>query len=99
MYALASVKARINEMSLRDGFEQREDIIKRLLALQDKQIDGNIEFTFEYDIPQNAGEIIKDITTLRKNNLISIETALSRSPYIYDVQSEMGKLQSEKDSN
>ncbi|WP_136479288.1 phage portal protein [Acetivibrio thermocellus] len=95
MYSLASVKARLNEDALVDGFIQRWDKIRKLLALQGIQITGDISCTFEYDIPLNAAETISNITTLKQNGLISLETALSRTPYIYDVATEMQKIKSD----
>lgn len=95
MYSLASVKARLNEDALVDGFIQRWNKIKKLLALKGIQITGDISCTFEYDIPLNAKEIIENITALKQNNLISLETALSRTPYIYDVSTEMQKIKSD----
>jgi len=95
MYSLASVKARLNEDSLLDGFIQRWDKIRKLLALQGIQVSGNISCTFEYDIPLNATETINNITQLKQNGLISLETALSRTPYIYDVATEMQKIKSD----
>lgn len=95
MYSLASVKARLNEDSLLDGFIQRWDKIRKLLSLKGINVTGSINCTFEYDIPQNAKEIIDNITTLKQNGLISLETALSRTPYIYDVSTEMQKIKSD----
>ena len=95
MYSLASVKARLNEDALVDGFIQRWDKIRKLLALQGIQASGDISCTFEYDIPLNAVEVINNITTLKQNGLISLETALSRTPYIYDVATEMQKIKND----
>jgi SPP1 family phage portal protein len=95
MYSLASVKARLNEDALVDGFMQRWDRIKKLLALKGINVTGSINCTFEYDIPLNAKETIENITALKQNGLISLETALSRTPYIYDVSTEMQKIKSD----
>jgi len=95
MYSLASVKARLNEDALLDGFIQRWDRIKKLLQLKGIQVSGDISCTFEYDIPQNAKETIENITALKQNGLISLETALSRTPYIYDVSTEIQKIKSD----
>jgi SPP1 family phage portal protein len=95
MYSLASVKARLNEDSLLDGFIQRWDKIRKLLQLKGIEITGDISCTFEYDIPLNATETISNITALKQNGLISLETALSRTPYIYDVATEMQKIKSD----
>jgi len=95
MYSLASVKARLNEDALLDGFIQRWDKIKKLLSLKGINVTGSINCTFEYDIPLNAKETIENITTLKQNGLISLETALSRTPYIYDVSTEMQKIKND----
>lgn len=95
MYSLASVKARLNEDALVDGFIQRWDKIKKLLQLKGIQVLGDISCTFEYDIPQNAKETIENITTLKQNGLISLETSLTQIPYVYDVATEMQKIKSE----
>ncbi len=92
MYSLANIKARLNEDSLLDGFIQRWDKIKKLLALKGIQVSGDISCTFEYDIPLNATEVINNITTLKQNGLISLATALSKIPYVYDVATEMQKI-------
>lgn len=95
MYSLSSVRARLNEDALLDGFIQRWDKIKKLLSLKGIQVSGDISCTFEYDIPQNAAETINNITQLKQNGLISLETALSRTPYVYDVATEMKKIQND----
>jgi len=95
MYSLASVKARLNEDSLLDGFMQRWDRIRKLLQLKGIETTGDISCTFEYDIPLNATEMISNITALKQNGLISLETALSRTPYIYDVSTEMQKIKND----
>ncbi|HHV64488.1 MAG TPA: phage portal protein [Peptococcaceae bacterium] len=95
MYSLASVKARLNEDALLDGFIQRWGKIRKLLELKGIKVTGDISCTFEYDIPQNAKETIENITALKQNGLISLETALSRTPYIYDVSTEMQKIKSD----
>jgi SPP1 family phage portal protein len=95
MYSLASVKARLNEDALLDGFIQRWNKIRKLLALKGINVAGSINCTFEYDIPQNAKEIIENITALKQNGLISLETALSRTPYIYDVSTEIEKIKND----
>ena len=95
MYSLASVKARLNEDALLDGFIQRWEKIRKLLELKGIKVSGDISCTFEYDIPLNATEMINNITTLKQNGLISLETALSRTPYIYDVATEMQKIKND----
>jgi hypothetical protein len=65
------------------------------LALQGIETTGSISCTFEHNIPLDAAETISNITTLKQNGLISLETALSRTPYIYDVSTEMQKIKND----
>ncbi len=95
MYSLASVKARLNEDALVDGFIQRWDKIKKLLSLKGIKVSGDISCTLEYDVPLNSVEVINNITTLKQNGLISLTTALSKIPYVYDVATEMQKIKSD----
>ena len=95
-YSLATIKAKQNSECLLDGFEQRWDKIMKLLELQGVKVEGDVDCTFEFDIPENSAQIIEDIDNLREHGLISKETALSRIPYVYDVQSEMEKIKAEE---
>lgn len=92
-YSLATVKARANQDSMMDGFVIRWAQMKQLLQLQKVFVDDEIDCNFEYDIPFNSKQIIEDVTTLKEHDLISTETALSRIPYVYDVTSELEKLE------
>jgi hypothetical protein len=82
-----------------DGFIKRWNRIKKLLEFKNVSVLGDVSCTFEMSIPQNEKEIIENIKTLKEAGLISIETALSRTPYIYDVQTELTRLNSESIQN
>lgn len=96
LFYMATVKGSLNSQYLMDGFIQRWDKIKKLLEYKNVNVIGNIDCTFEMSIPQNEKEIIDNLKTLKDMNSISLETLLSRSPYIYDVQTELTRLKSEE---
>jgi SPP1 family phage portal protein len=96
LYALGSVKGALNANALKDGFIQRWERMKKLFELQGTTVNDDIDCSFEFDIPQNAKEIIDNLKTLREIGGISLPTLLSKSPYIYDVGQEMELLNKEK---
>lgn len=97
LFYMAEVKGIMNSMALKEGFIDRWDKIKKLLSLLNINVSGEIDCTFEMSIPENEKEIIENLKALREINSISLETLLSRSPYIYDVQTELTRLQAEGD--
>jgi SPP1 family phage portal protein len=99
LFYMATVKGSLNSQYLMDGFIKRWNRIKKLLEFKNVSVLGDVSCTFEMSIPQNEKEIIENIKTLKEAGLISIETALSRTPYIYDVQTELTRLNSESIQN
>ncbi|MBD8006417.1 phage portal protein [Bacillus norwichensis] len=100
LYSLADVKASINEQYMRDGIEQRHDVIRRLLGYQgvkftDEQWDS-LNMVFQYNTPSNNTEIISNLKELREMGGISLESLLEQSPYTTDIASELQRLGSEK---
>lgn len=98
LFSLAEIKGTINSQYLKEGFENRWSIIKKILQLKGINIDGEIDCSFEMAIPQNEKEIIDNLKTLREIGGISLETMLSKTPYIYDVQGELNKLKAESNN-
>lgn len=95
MYQLAGVKGRLNADAMKDGFIKRWDKMKKLLSLKGSNVDGEVDCVFTYDIPQSANDIVDNLVSLKGASLISTETALSQSPYTFDVQSELSRLKNE----
>lgn len=96
MYTLPILKGAINAGYMKDGFRQRWDKIKRLLQYKNITVDGNIDCVFDMAIPENEAEVINNVIKLRDAGLLSIDTALSQTPYVYDVKGEQEKINKEK---
>lgn len=99
LYSLAEIKGSLNANYLKQGFIERWEQIRRLLLLQDIQVNGEVDCTFEFAIPQNSTDIINDLKTLKEIGAISLPTLLANSPYIHDVSSELQNLQKENTQN
>lgn len=97
LYSLSMIKAAMFEQYLERGFNTRFEQIAKILKL--KGIDINvtgIDVIFEYNLPSNAKEVIENLKSLREINAISLQTILSRSPYIYDTTQELALLNDER---
>lgn len=95
LFNMAIAKATITSKHLYDGFDQRWKKIKRLLRYIDKDYKGYISCTFKFDIPSNDQLIVDSLVKLHEAGRISKETFLEQSPFIYDVSSELGRLDKE----
>lgn len=85
MYTLPIMKGVLKSKILKEGFMERWDKIKRLLRWFDISVEGNIDCSFEFAIPQNEQQIVADIIALKSNGLIDLDTALTQVPYVHDV--------------
>ena len=96
LYSLSMIKAAMYEQYLEKGFVQRFEQIAKILRLKGTNIDvSGIDVIFEYNLPSNAKEVIENLKSLREIEAISLQTLLSRSPYIYDTAQEMELLKAE----
>jgi hypothetical protein len=99
LFQLANIKASGNEQFIREGLEQRFNKIRKLLELQgitfsDDDYD-TLDIVFQYATPSNDKEIIENLKQLRGMGAISLDSLLSHSPYINDVQMELQKIDEE----
>lgn len=95
LYSLAQIKSAMNERFMRLGLEKRWGKIKGLLRVLDKDIaeDAYIDCQFNYNIPQNEGEIIDNLTkAVGKQPIMSIERAVEVNPYTVDVNGEISRI-------
>jgi len=93
LFSLADMKAALNARQLKQGMKQRFSVWAKLLGIDD---DIDVDVHFHFARPQNDAEIIENLEILRKLNMISLQTALERNPYVSDVSSELKRLQEEK---
>jgi SPP1 family phage portal protein len=96
LYSLSMIKAAMFEQYLKKGFNDRFEQIAKIQRLKGIELDiSDLEVIFEYNLPNNAKEIIDNLKALREINAISLQTLLSRSPYIYDTSQEMALIKKE----
>ena len=97
LYSMAQIKAQINSKYLIDGFRYRWKLMEKMLKLQNVVIDSrDVEVVFDMAIPSNDEEIINNLKTLNDMGAISLETLLSQSPYINDVEGEKARIENSK---
>lgn len=99
LFSLADIRAGLNEKYMREGIMQRFKKIEKLLSIKGITIDSDeVDVVFVYARPMNEKDIIENLKTLREMGSISLQTTLEQSPMVYDVASEMEKIEVEKDS-
>jgi len=97
LYSMAQIKAQINSKYLIDGFRYRWKLMQKMLKLQNIDIDArDVEVVFDMAIPSNDEEIINNLKTLNDMGAISLDSILSQSPYINDVEGEKAKIENSK---
>ncbi|WP_449355595.1 phage portal protein [Virgibacillus natechei] len=100
MFSLANTKASINEQIMQEGIESRHDRIRTLLGYDGIQFNDEdydtIDMQFTYNMPSNDTEVIENLKGLREMNGISVESMLEKSPYSYDTNVEMERLNGER---
>lgn len=98
LYSLASVKAMLSEQWLREGFEQRWDVIRKLLQLQGVIFNDDefIDVEFNYSRPINNEEQLNNIKTQFDMGAISLQTIIEKSYLTNDVTGELERIKKEK---
>ena len=88
----------IKERKFKKGLQRRLELISYIQDLYDSAFDyRDIEIIFTRNLPANDTEIADVINKL--STIVSKETLLSQIPFVTDVQSELEKLEVEKESN
>lgn len=91
LYSLADVFAMLNERVMRNGINERLNIIRKLLDSEDKNDYVNV--TFNYARPQNASELLDNLKKQYDMNAISVESIIEKSILTDDKVMEMDRLQ------
>ncbi|HDR8511911.1 TPA: phage portal protein, partial [Bacillus cereus] len=101
LYQLADMKAGLNERYLRDGMEQRNEMLVSVLDRQGKVHSEHdietLDIVFNYSRPVNETEIINNIVKLYQAGAISIEALVAINPYVSNEHMELERLLSERD--
>jgi SPP1 family phage portal protein len=99
LYSLAQVKASMNALYLLDGFKQRIEAMRKLLAYKGVEANGDIDIIFNINMPQSEKDIIDNLKTLKDMGILSDETLLEHVPLNIDIASEKAKLQNRQSGN
>ena len=97
LYQLADVYAMLTERIMRNGFNERFDVIRRLIDMENK--DEYINVAFNYSRPQNASELLDNIKKQFDMGAISLQSIVEQSPLTSDVIMELDRLKDNKDIN
>ncbi|WP_343751131.1 phage portal protein [Lentibacillus halophilus] len=98
IFYLSLIKANMNSKILTDGFEQRIEKMRNVLAMQGIEFsDDDFEetnFVFSPDMPKDDSQMIENIEKLKEIGVISTESALDNVSFL-DKVSEMERLASQ----
>lgn len=92
LYQLADVFAMLSEKALRRGMNERFNIFKRLLNIDND--DNYINVAFNYSRPQNASELLDNMKKQFEMGALSVRSIIEKSPLSSDVAMEMERLNS-----
>lgn len=90
LYSLADVFAMLNERVMRNGINERLNVIRKLIGEENDS--DYINVTFNYARPQNATELLENLSKQFEMNAISIESIVEQSPLTNDVSMELDRL-------
>lgn len=94
LYSLADVYAMLNERVMRNGLNERINVIRNLL--NENSDSDYVNVTFNYARPQNASELLDNLKKQFDMNAISLQTIVEQSPLTTDVSMEMNRLNDNK---
>lgn len=94
LYSLADVYAMLNERVMRNGLNERINVIRNLL--NENNDSEYVNVTFNYARPQNATELLDNLKKQFDMNAISLQTIVEQSPLTTDVSMEMNRLNDNK---
>lgn len=97
LYSLAQVKAMLNEQWLREGFENRWEVFKRILEMKNIHFNDEeyIGCEFNYSRPINQEELLNNLHKQWEMGAISLQTIIEKSNLTTDVSQELERIQKE----
>lgn len=90
LYSLADVFAMMNEKVMREGINERLNIIRKLIG--EENDDEYVNVTFNYARPQNASELLDNLKKQFDMGAISVESIVEQSPLTNDKIMELDRL-------
>ena len=94
LYQLADVYAMLLERIMRNGFNKRFEVFRKLLGNKLNKEDY-IDVAFNYARPQNASELLDNLKKQYEMMAISKRTIIEKSPLSTDVAQEMERIDKE----
>lgn len=91
LYQLADVYAMLSEKIMRNGFNERFKVFRKLLGNEIGKEDY-IDVAFNYARPQNASELLDNIRKQFDMGAISKRSIIEKSPLTTDVDQELNRL-------
>lgn len=99
LYQIASNRAKINEMWLREGLVKRWEVIDNILESEfdiEFNEDEYIDVDFNYNRPSNDTEICDNIVKMRGINAMSHRDSIEANPLVTDVEQTCSRLEEDK---
>lgn len=96
LFHMANIKAMDTVKWLNVGFQERFDKFKKILALKNNIIKGNVDVEYNLSIPVATDEVVKNLQTMKEIGAISNETIMEKSGLIQDVAVEKARINNEK---
>ena len=88
----------IKERKFKKGLQRRIELIFNIISRSSAAYDWRgVDITFTRNLPTNDTEIASMVSTL--SGIVSNETLLAQIPFVDDVQTELDKVEEEKDAN
>lgn len=97
LYSLADVFAMMNEKVMREGINERLNIIRKLIGSENDTEYVNV--TFNYARPQNASELLDNLKKQFDMGAISVESIIEKSPLSDDKIMELDRLKNNVGNN
>jgi SPP1 family phage portal protein len=89
LFSLADMKGALNAKYMREGMDQRFQIIRRLIELKgirfDDEVFDTLDYHFRFARPTNDSEIVENLKILREIGAISQQSMVELNPYVQDV--------------
>ncbi|MBD7909730.1 phage portal protein [Clostridium cibarium] len=94
LYQLADVFAMMNEKVMRYGINKRFEVIAKLLGVEFTK-EEYVNVSFNYSRPQNASELLDNMSKQFDMGAISKRTIIEKSPLTSDVGQELNRIDEE----
>lgn len=100
LYSVAIIKSTPKIENFKQGLMKRYGWLKQVYEFKTgRKVDGMPTITITPSIPMNESELISNLTVSVDAKLISRELAMTKHPYVTNVQEEQERIQGEEQSD